>query len=748
MRVILLCIVLGLSLTVLAQTPQAFKYQAVARDTEGNPLVNQDISLKVSILSGSPNGTAVYSELHSVFTNDLGLFSLEIGNPGLVLSGTFTGINWAEGTYFMKLEIDPAGGLSFQLMGTTQLLSVPYALYAENVMHNDDADADPSNELQTLSQNGNQITLSNGGGTVNVSGIDNDTLNEIQQLNKNGNVVTLSKNGGSFTDENTIYQAGSGLQLDGTTFNNTAPDQTVSILAGNGISRTGTYPSFTITNTKPDQTVILQGTGAASISGIYPNFTVYSNPNDTSAVNEIQVLNKVGSTVSLSKSGGSFVDDNTTYSAGSGLQLTGTTFSNTAPDQTVSISAGTGITRSGTYPNFTISNSAPDQTVSIIAGIGITKSGTYPNFTITNNLPDQIVTIGATGAANVSGTYPNFLINANPTDTSATNELQQISKEGNVVTLSKQGGSFTDENTTYQPGTGLTLSGTTFNSVWTENSGNISSNNSGNVGIGTSTPNPSALLELSSNSKGFLPPRLTNDQMNAIENPEEGLMIYNLTTNEPCFYNGDFWVCSGTEEHKNCGEVTYEGQLYHTVIIGNQCWMKENLNVGTKISGSSNQSNNGVIEKYCYTNDNNDCNTYGGLYQWNEMMNYSIVAGIQGICPAGWHLPTFVEWVELASFLGGESIAGGKMKSIDRWDSPNTGATNSSGFSALPGGCRVTNGNFSQATEAGYFWSSTEDNSPNTDSYYTYLHYSVASVEHDDSSNKYYGYSVRCLKDN
>jgi uncharacterized protein (TIGR02145 family) len=224
-------------------------------------------------------------------------------------------------------------------------------------------------------------------------------------------------------------------------------------------------------------------------------------------------------------------------------------------------------------------------------------------------------------------------------------------------------------------------------------------------------------------------------------------MIYNVTTKETCFYNGDFWVCSGTDEHKNCGEVTYEGQLYHTVIIGSQCWMSENLNVGTRINGSSNQSNNGVIEKYCYNNGDDNCDAYGGLYQWNEMMNYSIVAGVQGICPVGWHLPTRSEWSTLIGYLDGEDIAGGKMKSLGGWDSPNTGATNSSGFSALPGGFRSTSGNFSGSTERGDFWSSTEDSSPNTDAYFYHLDYNNENIV-DVSNNKYIGNSVRCIKDN
>jgi hypothetical protein len=146
---------------VYAQTPQAVNYQAVARDNSGTPLANTALGVKISILSGSSSGTLVYSESFAVTTNQLGLFNIEIGR-GSVLSGTFASINWGVNTYFAKVEIDPSGGTTYQLLGTSQLLSVPYALYAENVKNKNDADADSTNELQTLGIAGNTLSISKG----------------------------------------------------------------------------------------------------------------------------------------------------------------------------------------------------------------------------------------------------------------------------------------------------------------------------------------------------------------------------------------------------------------------------------------------------------------------------------------------------------------------------------------------------------------------------------------------------------
>jgi uncharacterized protein (TIGR02145 family) len=117
-------------LSTIAQAPQAFSYQTVVRDLSGKALVNKTVTFRISILQGSATGTTLYSELHTKTTTDFGLADMEIGK-GTVLSGSFSGINWGSGNYFMKVEIDPAGGTAYQEIGTSQLLSVPYALYAK-----------------------------------------------------------------------------------------------------------------------------------------------------------------------------------------------------------------------------------------------------------------------------------------------------------------------------------------------------------------------------------------------------------------------------------------------------------------------------------------------------------------------------------------------------------------------------------------------------------------------------------------
>ncbi len=195
--------------------------------------------------------------------------------------------------------------------------------------------------------------------------------------------------------------------------------------------------------------------------------------------------------------------------------------------------------------------------------------------------------------------------------------------------------------------------------------------------------------------------------------------------------------------------VYYENDFYPTVLIGEQCWLTKNLNIGTMISGASNQANNSIIEKYCYNNDESNCDIYGGLYQWNEAMQYVGDEGAQGICPDGWKIPTNDDFFSLTDYLGGALVAGGKLKSTQVcgsdpcWNSPNTGATDEFGFSAISSGMRDTNGLFFDLQKTTGFWSSSENGS--SLSWYRDLLYDDAELIRS-CPNKFRGHPIRCLR--
>ncbi|MCK9203564.1 MAG: fibrobacter succinogenes major paralogous domain-containing protein, partial [Bacteroidales bacterium] len=190
---------------------------------------------------------------------------------------------------------------------------------------------------------------------------------------------------------------------------------------------------------------------------------------------------------------------------------------------------------------------------------------------------------------------------------------------------------------------------------------------------------------------------------------------------------------------------------YATVTVGSQVWMAENLNVGIRIDGVQEQTNNGINEKYCYNNDVTKCDIYGGLYQWHEIMQYVITPGVQGICPTGWHIPTDEEWFILTIFLGGDSIAGGKIKSTGTieagtglWHDPNTEAANAYGLTAVPGSYRDLDGTFYGIGYYSIWWSSFQ--SGNDSAWVRVLDYNYGGVSRDDDDRSY-GFSVRCLKE-
>jgi len=192
-----------------------------------------------------------------------------------------------------------------------------------------------------------------------------------------------------------------------------------------------------------------------------------------------------------------------------------------------------------------------------------------------------------------------------------------------------------------------------------------------------------------------------------------------------------------------------DGNVYHTVIIGNQTWMLENLrttkyNDGTSIPlvTDSTEWKNLTTPGYCWYNNEGATfkNEYGGLYNW-----YSVKTG--KLAPSGWHVATMDDWYTLFIYLGGSPVVGGKMKETGtlHWTSPNTGASNSSGFTALPGGCRLTNGIFDYIGKNGYWWSTTDITIGQGWSWG--LAYNRVESSWTGAYFKTGGLSVRCLKD-
>lgn len=399
-------------------------------------------------------------------------------------------------------------------------------------------------------------------------------------------------------------------------------------------------------------------------------------------------------------------------------------------------------------------------------------------------------------------------------------------------------------------------------------------NDGSKIGIGTTSPTNSAIFEVKSTTKGFLPPRMTHAELIAIANPSAGLMVYCIDKQSIYLFNGSSWkqiegiipcmvqnqldtlsgspgemvfntttnclnVSSGSAWYSICGTCTPQptqatsgpdqevlsgtviqlagntvngnlppygtgtwsiaigppgtfsnihsptstftgsgsayvlrwtitticgstydevyinyleicpstftdprnGEVYPITTIGGQCWMAKNLNYNPPGS-----------EDWCYNNDPSNCIVYGRIYTWDAMMNGSASSNsnpsnVQGVCPIGWHCPSQAEWDAFAIAIGND---GGSLKEtgLIHWNTPNTGATNSTNFTALGGGYRDQNGTFFSEKQIAYFWSTTDvssPSSPNTRSTRR-LNYNNTNFQNINLGNLY-GCSVRCVKD-
>jgi len=202
-----------------------------------------------------------------------------------------------------------------------------------------------------------------------------------------------------------------------------------------------------------------------------------------------------------------------------------------------------------------------------------------------------------------------------------------------------------------------------------------------------------------------------------------------------------------------CGSAlfdTRDAKSYATVLIGSQCWMQENLNVGSKVAGSATQTTStSTIQKYCYSDSEANCTTYGGLYQWDQAMGGSTTAGATGICPTSWHIPTHDEWtlLERTTCTSGSCVADFPYDTTTtgyRGTDEGTTLKNGAGsFKGLLAGYRNTLGSFTTVGVYTYLWSSFQSGS----SAWRRNLYSGNATVNRDTNDKAYGFSVRCLKD-
>jgi hypothetical protein len=508
---ILFLLVLALTGKLVAQNapPNGFLYQAVVRDANGNLAANRTIYVQIAIKKTTATGTTVYADNYVVRSNADAMFSIVIGQ-GTNKSGTYSNllsIPWGSDKFFFNLKLCVAPTIpgtgwtpSYRDMGTTQLWSVPYAMFANKAQSSMDSltltasgntrklklgnytpiyfnvadqDSSKTNEIQTISRNGGRLLLNLNGGVISLP--DSSALNELQTISRTGGRITLNQGGGtislpdsSATNElQTISKTGSTISLsNGGGSVTDADNQNLSITAGKGTIQISGGNNIKLADSSAVnelQNLSLSSSGSNRNIGISNgnNIIVNVNDADSSATNELQTLSKTGNTVTLSNGGGNItVTDNQTLSStgtgstktisiigGNSVNINVNDADSSATNELQSISQSTNkgtVTLSKNGGSIVLPDSSAINELQTISKIGntVTLSNGGGSIAVTDNQ-----TLSATGTGNsktISITGGNSVnINVNDADSSATNELQSISQSTNkgTVTLSKNGGS-------------------------------------------------------------------------------------------------------------------------------------------------------------------------------------------------------------------------------------------------------------------------------------------------------------------
>nr|NQU93666.1 hypothetical protein [Bacteroidota bacterium] len=739
-KYLLIILLIGLNAAILAQAPHAFNFQTIVRNESGQVVPLQDVTLLFSIRQGNPTGEIVYQEQHMVATNSQGLINLSIGT-GEVLVGAFDQINWQKGDFWLEEQIDIGNTGNFQVFGTVQLLSVPYAKHANTSgngiqsMTTEERDAleDPNVGMQIFNITTNCLNYWNGTNWFEACG-------ECTPQPSTSNAGPDQ----TYLDSTTIVQlaantptVGEGVWEKMSSYPGSFEDATDPNTKFHGTHCRTYYLKWIISTTCGSKSDYMKVTYDNTPSEAHAGQDTIVNTGDTTIqLNALSPENGIGEWTIISGTGGTFADYNDPNTEFTGLACTIYELAWAVSTECASNTDTVGI------EFYAIPTQAD-------AGEDITINDDNLSVVLAANQP-------------VVGT-------------------------GTWIILSGEGGTFDDDNNPTATFTGQPC--TTYQLIWEISTACETSTDTVMVDFFTIPTQADAgedQLGLSGSwtTLAANTPEIGEGLWDIIQgeggqviNPDDPnsiflgqtmqLYVLDWQISTPCDTTRDeIQISFGFTPFQECGDTLTDlrdGKQYMTVLIGEQCWMAENLNVGERIDGIEDMTDNGAIEKYCYDNNPTNCNVYGGLYLWAEMMQYTTGLVVQGICPSGWHIPSDFEWKLLegtvdSQYPVGDSVwndtgfigfdAGGNLKEVGmtHWNSPNIGATNINNFTGLPGGHRHTDGGFQNIGNTAPFWSSTKYSS--TSAWYHGLDRSFAQIYRNlNLLNGNYGLSTRCVLD-
>ncbi len=831
--------------------PQRFSYQAVIRDDANQLLNSQSVGIRLSILQGSETGTAVYVETHTASTSSNGLVSLQVGG-GTVVTGTLVQIDWASGPYFIKTETDPLGGNNYSITGTSQMLSVPYALFSANGTPGPQGPAGqtgatgaqgpigqtgptgatgPQGPAGTTGQPGatgpqGPIGLTGPAGAIGATG-PQGPAGQIGATGAQGPVGPQGATGpqgtgvtilGSFSNVNQLPATGS---------------------AGDGYLVNGNLYVWSINTSSWSNVGNIQGpAGAQGPTGATGPAGPAGQPGATGPQGPIGLTGPAGATGATGPAGPAGQTGATGPKGDTGAAGPQGPAGVAGPQGPAGPQGATGaqgpIGQTGpagaTGPQGPIGLTGPAGATGATGPAGAT--GPQGPIGLTGPKGDKGDTgatgatgpqgpIGLTGPAGQTGPAGATGAKGDKGDagaqgpSGATGPQGPTGPSGSVGFVHYPGEAFGGGVVfhVYKDGSGaehgliVALTNQSDSQIWSNVTNQLAGASSSWNGLANSNAivaqpghaSSAAKLCLDYEAGGFadwyLPAKYeinllwgnlynVNKSLTSISGATEifpsdnfnnywsssefgpssawNLNIYGDFSTNNKDYASNVRAVRAFSVPSNSGSVTDgDGNTYTTVTIGSQVWMKENLKTSKYRNGNPIPTNlsdtdweNTTSGAYAiYNNDAANNTTYGKLYNWYA------VADSRGLCPAGWHVPTDHDWQLLTKYLDPSAdtsqccsnIAGGKMKSTGTieagtglWYSPNQDATNSSGFTGLPGGYRNGNVSYANIGNFGYWWSSTE--SPSTNAWYRGL-YSYYGVSYRNGGTKAYGFSVRCLRD-
>ena len=804
-------LILGLILSAItfAQAPNKMSFQTVVRNSQGKLVLNKSIGVRLSILQSTSTGTAVYVETHTKSSNANGLLTLEVG-AGSVATGAFGTIDWSQGPYFLKTEMDMDGGTNYTIIGVTEFVSVPYAKMAEN--------ANNANSVKTVANGANvgdmnywngttwvplykgtqgqKLTFCEGKPAWTESGFCPGYITDLNcsSITNNGTLTATT----SASDVTSVisYTGGNGGTHNGQVVSSTgvtgltATLQVANFANGNG-SLTFTITGIPATSGTASFAVNIGGKPCELTRNVLPIGAISTLACATATNNGTLTATTTASGVTsiISYTGGNGATHNGQVVSSTGVTgLTATlqagTFANGNGNLTFTIS-GTPVTSGAASFALNIGGKTCTLTRDVLLPVGAIStlecsSATY-NGTLTAASAASGVTsvisytggnggthngqvVSSTGATGLTatlqaGTFANgngsltFRISGTPVTNGTA--IFALNIGGKTCTLSRDVllpvGAISSlecySATNY--GTLSALTATTVASRVTSvifyTGGNGGTHN-GQVVSSTGVTGLTATLQAGTFANG------------------NGILLYTITGTPSTLGTASFALNIGGKTctvrravaHPTSGygsNITdVEGNSYKTVYIGTQQWMGENLKT-SKYSDGTTIPNITVNTQWAklttgawayYNNDAANNAKYGKFYNWYAVSKTT--NGNKNVCPTGWHVPTDAEWTVLTDYLGGASVAGGKMKEVGttNWISPNTDATNTSLFTGLPHGYRSEYENYGGIGRFGYWWSSSVNSTD--DAWVRGMGTSDGSA-YRANFGKRNGHSVRCLMD-